>query len=87
MILKRKPFENIVGKGENAGNWHFLLFPQCFLTFPKQISVFQSHLFCRVQKLLIWTSLEILLFGKELTLYHTTIIQTGTKSKHLHVEN
>ena len=22
-------FENIVGKGENAGNQHFLLFPQC----------------------------------------------------------
>ena len=25
-----KPPENIVGKGENAGNQHFLLFPQCF---------------------------------------------------------
>ena len=23
--------ENIVGKGENAGYQHFLLFPQCFL--------------------------------------------------------
>ena len=22
--------ENIVGKGENAGNHYFLLFPQCF---------------------------------------------------------
>ena len=22
--------ENIVGEGENAGNQHFLLFPQCF---------------------------------------------------------
>ena len=29
--LGRKPLENIVGKGENAGNQHFLLFPQCFL--------------------------------------------------------
>ena len=28
------PFENIVGKGENAGNQHFLLFPQCFLPCP-----------------------------------------------------
>ena len=31
---KHKPVfgrkENIVGKGENAGNQHFLLFPQCF---------------------------------------------------------
>ena len=31
--LYRKPFENIVGKGENAGNQHFLLFSQCFLPF------------------------------------------------------
>ena len=30
MTLKKKPLENIVGKGENAGNQHFLLFPQCF---------------------------------------------------------
>ena len=28
--------ENIVGKGENAGYQHFLLFPQCFgkVSFP-----------------------------------------------------
>ena len=38
-----KPFESIVGKGENAGNQHFLLFPQCFLLFPRQISIFESH--------------------------------------------
>ena len=25
--MKKRPFENIVGKGENAGNQHFLLFP------------------------------------------------------------
>ena len=56
--LYKKPFENIVGKGENAGNQHFLLFPKCFLLFPKQISVFQSHLFCRLKMLSIWTSLS-----------------------------
>ena len=28
-VLER--VENIVGKGENAGLKHFLLFPQCFL--------------------------------------------------------
>ena len=27
-VLER--VENFVGKGENAGNQHFLLFPQCF---------------------------------------------------------
>ena len=52
---EKKTFENIVGKGENAGNQHFLLFPQCFLPVPKQISIFQSHLFCRLQMLSIWT--------------------------------
>ena len=26
----QKAFGNILGKGENAGNQHFLLFPQCF---------------------------------------------------------
>ena len=37
--MKKKPFGNIVGKGENAGHQHFLLLPQCFLPFPKQISI------------------------------------------------
>ena len=44
--MKQRAFENIVGKGENAGNQHFLLFPQCFLPFPNQISIFHPHLFC-----------------------------------------
>ena len=35
MTLKRKAFENIVGKEENAGNQHFLLSPQCFFILPK----------------------------------------------------
>ena len=30
MTLKKTPFGNIVGKGENAGNQHFLHFPQFF---------------------------------------------------------
>ena len=57
--LKKKAFESIVGKGENAGYQHFLLFPQCFLPFQKHTSSFESHLFCRLQMLLIWTSLKI----------------------------
>ena len=28
--------ENIVGKEENAGNQHFLLFPQCFQLYHKE---------------------------------------------------
>ena len=30
MKIKLGRVENIVGKGENAGHQHFLLFPQCF---------------------------------------------------------
>ena len=51
-----KPFENIVGKEENTGNERFLLFPQCFLPFTKQISNFHSRLFCPLHMLSIWTS-------------------------------
>ena len=43
--VEKKPFENIVGKGENAGNQHFRLLLQCFLPFPKEISIFKLHLF------------------------------------------
>ena len=46
---EKESLENIVGKGENAGNQHFLLFPQCFLLVTKQISNPQSLLFCRLQ--------------------------------------
>ena len=34
--MKEKALENIVGKAENAGYHHFLLFSQCFLTYQKK---------------------------------------------------
>ena len=37
---KKEAFENIMGKGENAGNQHFLLFPQCFLSYQRQKLLF-----------------------------------------------
>ena len=43
--LLMNPFENIVGKGENAGDQYFLHFPQCFLPFTKEISIFMPNLF------------------------------------------
>ena len=49
--LHKKDFENIVGKGENAGYQHFLLFPQCFLPSHAQISNFELRLICRQQML------------------------------------
>ena len=39
----------MVGKEENAGDQHLLRSPQCFLAFPKEISVFDSHLFYSLQ--------------------------------------
>ena len=39
MTLKKKTFENIEGKGENADNQHFLLFPQRFLLYHKKETV------------------------------------------------
>ena len=62
--IEKEAFENIVGKGENAGNQHFLVFQQCFLSFPKQISIFLSHLFCGLQVLSIWFSLKIYRMAK-----------------------
>ena len=35
--LEKTPFENIVGKGENAGNQHISLFPHCCLSIPERI--------------------------------------------------
>ena len=37
--------ENIVRKGENDGNQHFLLFPQCFLAFPQKNSISVTFIF------------------------------------------
>ena len=54
----KEAFRKMVRKGENAGNQHFLLFPQCFLPFTKQISYIHPLLFCRMQMLSVWTSLK-----------------------------
>ena len=38
--LKTNALENTVGKGENAGSQHFLLFPRCFLFYQRENSSF-----------------------------------------------
>ena len=49
MTLKKKPFENIVGKGENAGNQHFLLSHNVF--YPSQAKFeFFIHIYFVVYK-------------------------------------
>ena len=43
LTLRNEPFENIVGKEENAGIQHFLCFPQCFLPFYDKAVPFEPH--------------------------------------------
>ena len=51
--LKQRTFENFVENRENAGDQHFLLFPQCILPFPHQSFIFHSYLLCHLQMLSI----------------------------------
>ena len=64
--LRKKAFEHTVDTEENDGNQHFLLFPQCFLSFSKQILIFRLHLLCHLQMLLNLDLSKILSFGKDL---------------------
>ena len=50
--LGKKPLENIVEKGENAGNQHFLHFQQCFLPYQKRqtmhhLTSFKTNVLCK----------------------------------------
>ena len=59
-------FENIMGKGENAGNHHFLIFLQCFLPFPNQVLIFYLNNILLSANAFNLDQSKILLFGKEL---------------------
>ena len=50
--------ENTVKKGEIACNKQFLLFSQCFLPYIALIFYLKCTLKCRLQIVLIWTSLK-----------------------------
>ena len=43
---------------------HFLLFPQCFQLFQRQISISESQSFCCLQMFSIWIHLKICCFIK-----------------------
>ena len=60
-------FLTIVGKGENASDQHFLLFPPCFLPISTRISVFKLYLFCHLQMFSIWISLNFFRLVKSYT--------------------
>ena len=67
--LKKKFFENIVRKGENAGNYHLSFSQNVFYQFsprptqphtrPQKKSVLKLNLLCRLQMLSICASLKI----------------------------
>ena len=68
--LGKKPFENILGKGENACNQHSLLFQKMFSTLPKRnFNVLVAFILSSAIALNLNQS-KILSFGKELTLPH-----------------
>ena len=62
--LSEKPFENIVEKGENDGNQHFLLFPQYFSTLSKTkqnicvpcFGVYNPHIFSALNNFKLGTA-------------------------------
>ena len=62
MTRQKTAFENM-GK-ENAGNQHFLLFPQNFSHIPGQTSVFESHLLCCLPMLSVWSDPKFCLMVK-----------------------
>ena len=67
--LNKKPFENIVEKGENAGNQHFFLFPQCFPVLSKNPEIITGTTFILSSaNALKLVESETSLFGKEVTL-------------------
>ena len=53
MTMRRKPFEYIREKGENAGNQYFFLYPQCFLPFATNVEFFNYAYFvvCKIKGL------------------------------------
>ena len=68
--LTKKPFETIEGKGENAGNQYFLLFPQCFFFFQPYQGQESSFMFSSANALNLDQS-KILSFGNDLNLWPT----------------
>ena len=71
MTLTKTPFENIVGKGENAGNLHFLVFPHNVSTRTKTKTIILETLTLSSASALNFVLSPKLSFGKVLTFYHT----------------
>ena len=80
-----RAFENIVRKGENAGNQHFLLFPTMFSTLPKPNLNFSFTCMLSSAKLMlsIWTSLSLSGLVKSLIALDGVLIAKTIENAHL----
>ena len=58
MTLSKKAIENILGKGENAGNQHFLLFAKCCLPFLLQVPILNHVEYIVYSMLSVWATLK-----------------------------
>ena len=67
MALEKKTLENPVGKGENAGYQHFLLFPHCFLLNQREFVILALFNLSSA-KAFNWDLFKNLSFGKSLSL-------------------
>ena len=67
LLMKRKAHENIVGNGENAGNQHFLIFPQMFSIPSKRNFSILATFGLSSANAFILDQATILSFGKGLT--------------------
>ena len=87
MHPKHRPFENIVGKRENADNSIFL-FPQYFLSYERQILCFRYHLL--LKNAVILEKAKILSSDKKLNSVlqeaFLNILEKGRQCKeHIHI--
>ena len=64
--LRKMHVVNIVGKGENAGNWHFLLIPQCFT---------KSFLTGELKVVIVWERIKT--YDKRLTFFQNNKFKTS----------
>ena len=71
MTLTNRPSEKIIGKGENAGYQQFLLFPKCFLPFPKKNFNFSVKFILSSASAFKLDRSKNWSFGKELNLSQT----------------
>ena len=66
---RKKPFDNVVGKGEDTVNQHFHLFPQCFLHYKNKF-LFCVMFILSSANASSFDKSKILLLGKELIIIY-----------------